>query len=70
MRVYLNLNTFQRSDARVDVPRTVLQMLTTMSSFTDVTVLSVCLRFLSILFEDHADLFTLSVDLVLLKLLV
>lgn len=66
----MHLNSYQRLDAKDDVPIVVVQMLSTMSSFSDVTVLSVCLRFLSVLFEDHSDAFTLSVDLILVKLLV
>ena len=70
MRVYSHLSPALRAEARENVPRAVLQMLSTVTSFTDVTVQAVCLRFLSILFEDHAEIFALSVDLILLKLLV
>ena len=69
-RFYIHLNSYQRLDARDDVPIVVTQMLSIMSSFSDVTVLSACLRFLSVLFEDHSDAFSLSVDLILIKLLV
>lgn len=70
MGIYSNLDPWQRADAKADVPKVVLQMFTTLNIYSDATVLSACLWFLSLLFEDHAALFSLCVDLILLKLLV
>jgi hypothetical protein len=68
--IYSDLSSSQKYESRFDAPKLFLQVLFTMDMFSDLAVLAVCLRFLTELFKDYADLFAFSVDLILLKLLV
>jgi hypothetical protein len=68
--IYSDLSTAQRYESRFDAPKLFLQVLFTMDLFSDLAVLAVCLRFLTELFKDYAELFAFSVDLILLRLLV
>ena len=70
LRIYSKLNSWQRNDARADIPRAALQMLTTMKMHIDVQVLSSCILFLSVIFEEHSDMFSMCTDIILSRILV
>ena len=65
---YQKLGPIERKESAVDAPTCARQIFTTMSSYTDATILTICLRFLTLLFEDHAMLFVGCVDLVFPRL--
>ena len=68
--IYSKLNSWQRNDARADIPRAALQMFTTMKVYIDEQVLSSCIRFLCVIFEEHSDMFSMCTDIILLRILV
>ena len=65
---YQKLGLTERKESAVDVPTCVRQIFNTMSSYTDATILTICLRFLTLLFEDHAMLFVGCADLIFPRL--
>jgi hypothetical protein len=68
--VYAKLSSWQKSDARTDIPKALHHLLSTVHFSSDTTVLSVCMRFICLIFEDHSDMLSSCADIILHKILV
>ena len=68
--VYARLNSWQKNDARIDIPKALHHLLSTVHFSSDTAVLSVCMRFICLIFEDHSDMLSFCADIILLKILV
>jgi hypothetical protein len=68
--VYTKLSSWQKNDARMDIPKALHHLLSTVHFSSDTTVLSVCMRFICLIFEDHSDMLSFCADIILLKILV
>lgn len=68
--MYAKLSSWQKNDARMDIPKALHHLLSTVHFSSDTTVLSVCMRFICLIFEDHSDMLSSCADIILHKILV